>query len=467
MNKEKKAFTFIELIISIIILSILSVLWFISYSKNQEDARDSKRKSDLVLIKESLKLEKSKRWTYPRPEGYMTWDLFKIYNNNYEVALQWRLRKSVILSSLSDVPYDPYIKVPYYYSVSRNEQEFELSLSLENNWANLALLDWDYKSVSQYILPSIIFATQSSYLEINNEENRKKFILNNQVYNIPYNFIKPFFPVSKNKKNLEVYMYDSDYKTKNDYKNCNEIIEDWKFIWYWEYEINQYWKIITTTCDNTEYKSSCKDILNSWLSNWDWKYSIIPKNWSYPVEVYCDMTTAWWGWTLMAKDWIYNKYSIWHCDFESPIATKLKEASYKYWACDLWQKEILFWTPSWWLVWTYKDDNSCSIDVTKTNNNTCKEESWTYNSFKVSQMWACVWTWTMNYPIKLSLWWDWNKNLSDITQAQTWDCDSDNKFCNLFLILDENNRWIWKTLDYDSFNCNPSWSDNVHLIYVR
>jgi prepilin-type N-terminal cleavage/methylation domain-containing protein len=47
LHSNNKGFTFVELVVSITIISILSVLGFVSYSKNLEDARDSQRKSEL------------------------------------------------------------------------------------------------------------------------------------------------------------------------------------------------------------------------------------------------------------------------------------------------------------------------------------------------------------------------------------------------------------------------------------
>jgi hypothetical protein len=41
---------------------------------------------------------------------------------------------------MNEIPLDPYIKIPYFYSIIKNKQEFQLSLTLENQEENIALL---------------------------------------------------------------------------------------------------------------------------------------------------------------------------------------------------------------------------------------------------------------------------------------------------------------------------------------
>ncbi len=247
-----KAFTFVELIISITIISILSILWFVSYSKNLEDSRDSQRKSELSWVASWLKLHKTKRWEYPTP-----WSNFDITNNWYISAIQWKLDKNIIISTIDKIPLDPFIGIPYTFSVSKNKQEFQLSATLENNWLNKSFLLWDYKSVAKDILPTIVLAISSSTpVEINNliwsgATNRTMFIFDNSIHNLPYTFTDPFHPYTDNTSftwltnDLNVIWWQN-----SDYRSCLEISDDWKYIWTWEYQINSWWTLIGTTCTN-------------------------------------------------------------------------------------------------------------------------------------------------------------------------------------------------------------------------
>jgi len=56
MNNENKAFTLVELIVTITILAILGTIAFISFSSYSQSSRDSVRISDLTNIKTSLEL---------------------------------------------------------------------------------------------------------------------------------------------------------------------------------------------------------------------------------------------------------------------------------------------------------------------------------------------------------------------------------------------------------------------------
>ncbi|MCP4522806.1 MAG: prepilin-type N-terminal cleavage/methylation domain-containing protein [Candidatus Gracilibacteria bacterium] len=57
LQSNKKAFTFVELIVVVVIISILSLLGFVSYQRYTEDARDGKRKSSVAQIAKVIELK--------------------------------------------------------------------------------------------------------------------------------------------------------------------------------------------------------------------------------------------------------------------------------------------------------------------------------------------------------------------------------------------------------------------------
>ena len=79
--KNKKAFTIIELMISVIIIGILTTIWFYSYSGHISWTRDVERKANMWEIKTALKLYKQNRGSYPLPGWY-----FNITNNYFFVC---------------------------------------------------------------------------------------------------------------------------------------------------------------------------------------------------------------------------------------------------------------------------------------------------------------------------------------------------------------------------------------------
>lgn len=263
---NKKAFSFIELIVSISILAILSTIWFISYSSYLWDSRDSQRKSDLLQVWSALKVYKQKRWYFPMP-----WDYFNINYSWTTIAYQWKFDNDVRLSTLDKLPLDPKIVIPYLYSITENKQEYQIASTLENSDNPIALVNWNYTSVSKNILPWIILAlerdgTVSETAEVmswatdtngeNWSDNRKTFILSNQSYNLPYDFFSPYAP-SSNATDIDVIIWELEwnntYWQNTDYRNCIEIeeagkniLEDWTTV---EYQIiSSTWSLTNTWC---------------------------------------------------------------------------------------------------------------------------------------------------------------------------------------------------------------------------
>lgn len=246
-------FTLVELVVTITILAILSTIWFNSYVSYLWEARDSERKANIWEIKTALKLYKQKRWAYPIP-----WDYFNITNNWYIVALQWKLNEDVTLSNIDILPIDPYTNSYYFYSITKNKQETQIALTLENWDFPIALMDWDYKTVSKNVLPSILLATWStSNVEIhtwvlNWSTNRNLFIFN-WWNNLPYTIQKPY-NIFYGWDNLDDILswWNITFWQNSDYRSCEEIKEAWKYIhesWTEEYQIlNDTWYLTNTWC---------------------------------------------------------------------------------------------------------------------------------------------------------------------------------------------------------------------------
>lgn len=255
-----KAFSFVELIVSVTILSIISTIWFISYSWYLWDSRDSQRKSDLAQVGSALKVYKQKRGYYPVPG-----QAFNINYNSILVANQWDFDNNVRLNTLDRLVMDPKTKNPYLYSITKNKQEYEMASTLENEDEPIALVAWTYKSASKNILPWIILAIEAvawTNIEIQDwnwdwTTNRDKFIFNNQLHNLPYEFYQPYTPFSDDTP-VETILSDlesnNEYWQNTDFRNCLEIVEAWKDIvpftgTAFEYQIiSNTWALSNTWC---------------------------------------------------------------------------------------------------------------------------------------------------------------------------------------------------------------------------
>lgn len=125
---SKKGFTLVELIVTISILAILWTISYVSLTWYSRDARDAKRVSDIYEIEDALNLYKVLYFDYPKPT----------YSSDitYSWALlwsQWVFWKTIVdrLSWVSEIPYDPMTDNAYTYSLSNNKLEFEIATILE------------------------------------------------------------------------------------------------------------------------------------------------------------------------------------------------------------------------------------------------------------------------------------------------------------------------------------------------
>ncbi len=260
MKTPKTAFTFVELIVSVSIITILSGMGFYSYIWYLSDTRDSSRKADLSQITSALKIYKQKRWYYACPGNY-----FDISYSWTLVAMQWKLNKNVRLNTLEVLPTDPKINVYYAYSVTSNKQEFELWATLENEDLDLAIIKWNYKSVSVNVLPTILLATWATdwvTAEIKAgttawDVHRKLFIYDKQNNNLAYTFTEPYdtFSDSTSFSDLKDTMVTNDtYWQNSDFRSCLEIDEWWKLLiplsaTSFEYQIvTETWSLVNTWC---------------------------------------------------------------------------------------------------------------------------------------------------------------------------------------------------------------------------
>lgn len=237
LNTSIKAFTFVELIIVTTIIIILSSIGFSSYIWYIADSRDTQRKSDLLQVNSAFKVYKQKRWYY-----WFPWNYFIITYSGSTVVLQWKLNKNVHVDSLEKLPLDPLDEIAYSYSITNNKQEFQLAATLENKDTPKAIVIWNYKSVSNAILPTITLAKVASEwdkVEIKDwswswSENRKLFVYNNNIHNLAYNFNKPYEATTDWLNDYATLQQEAinsnDFWQNSDYRNCVELKEAWKLL---------------------------------------------------------------------------------------------------------------------------------------------------------------------------------------------------------------------------------------------
>lgn len=71
MNKVKKGFTLVELMVVITVIAILMTIAVISFTRVQRQARDTKRKSDIRTLSTALQVYFTEFQKYPVGSGYI------------------------------------------------------------------------------------------------------------------------------------------------------------------------------------------------------------------------------------------------------------------------------------------------------------------------------------------------------------------------------------------------------------
>lgn len=211
-NNKNKAFTFVELMITVTIIVFLLLTWLISFVSYLTTTRDFNRVMDFKNIESIMYSYSLKNWFFPNPSNPVD-----IFYSGWLVWTQWTYTNetSNIIWYSNNIR-DPLTMNLYTYSVKNSRKEFSLAWVLEkkqslafNDWivSNtyaeeiwvikwIALIIWNYNwellsvktGSTDYILalPSIV-ATDLSSNDLIDIINSNKLVYNNYE-NLPFSY---------------------------------------------------------------------------------------------------------------------------------------------------------------------------------------------------------------------------------------------------------------------------------------
>ena len=406
MQKMKKAFTLVELIVVITILAILATVGFVSFSGYLAGTRDTNRKAQLKSMSDALELYTTKK-DLPIPDDKVD---IKVWTSPERIiAYQWYIWKNVLETiEYTESWLDPKDKTYFSYYLTKNKKYFQLLAFLEEENDDVVALNLNKVQALDYSERKMIVKW------------KKLWILVWWTWAILNTPIQELITTS-----LNIETTTGSYIAN---VGQAQISWTWAQLIALEWLSNLWWNI-----KKAEWKS-CKDIQDKYWKLIDWIYKISP-NWE-EFEVYCDMTTEWGGWTFF---WHYNdnsnwsefftwiwkyrsdrvddwtKYSIWvsqfdHTEMMVTVDTKdvllaewnNKILFYKY---TLWNSWFNIWPiPCIWLVdnW-YSYKTSTSWVYTDWLSNNCNSSYWNTNwtsallYIRGNTRWHFWW---------ISMWWD-------------------------------------------------------------
>jgi len=279
MLLNRKAFTFVELIVVLVIIAILSTIWFTVYESYLSSWRDTNRVLQLKDINSGLSIYGTKS-KLPLPEGAIS---ITAWSNI--ISYQWNLSSKIIKAiSYNGWWKDPDFDVYPVYTLSSSKRDFQLMTFVED--AETLLLQAPIDSVNadvnySVLFPKVIWSPLGTILDSSTQDplQDSETLVTNGSYDI-----------LTWTGELRVYYSDTEF-----------------FDTSW-------WDILDILPNRT-----CKRISELWNASWNWEYTIVPDG-VIRKRVYCDMEVNGWWWMLVWRSvswwstsdfgWIYETGSI-------------------------------------------------------------------------------------------------------------------------------------------------------------
>lgn len=253
------AFTLVELITSVIIITILSTVAFVGYIWYASNTRDSVRLADLWNIEKWFEMMRINLVEFPKPENSL-----EITSSGTLIQYQWDLSRSILDGYLNMFEWgmDPKNNQPYTYVLNADMDRYQILMFLEN------------EQVFSNNITTNTFAN-----------NTKRFpqtwgdilgVLLDETTLEPVHTVvaQPQLDISTTTSNFWVIM--------------NDEVETWDT------------KVLAKVVNLNQYGfyNSCAQLLenNSKLLNKNGIYTLVDKQ-DTLYDVHCDMTTDGGGWT--------------------------------------------------------------------------------------------------------------------------------------------------------------------------
>ncbi len=259
MYKNYRAFTFVELIVVITIMAILSAIWFWVYQSYLSGGRDANRVVQLNDIHDWLD-RYSINSRLPFPE-----EMIDITANGNTFAYQWIAGESVIKTIWYDgwwvdLEYGTYLT----YMLSTNQKDFQLMSYIGESWLLSHNIVWETHANIDYqsLYPKVIWDSLWIMVELETQE--------------PLHLIE----LVKNIWTYDVVTWGQNIKAY--------------------YSDRVYIDSINSSLMQLLPNHNCERIQQLWKSQWNGIYTISPQG-NVKLRVYCNMEINGWGWTLIAR----------------------------------------------------------------------------------------------------------------------------------------------------------------------
>lgn len=179
--KSNKAFSFVEIIITVSIIALLWVIWFMVSTGSQEKSVNTRIASDLSVIDNSLAQYKQENSVLPDPKWNMNF-----FNSGSEYShsatwafwVHWFVTENLLPKKyMNYLPLDPKTNDYYAYGKTINNKFYEISWVVRSSWENKAKVSWNYpwetwprNLIREYNWPNFVSNDSSESFPYNPDE---------------------------------------------------------------------------------------------------------------------------------------------------------------------------------------------------------------------------------------------------------------------------------------------------------
>jgi len=469
MKKNINAFSIVELIIVVTILSILLTISYFSYMWYTNDAKNTVKVTDINRISEASELYQAKTGSFPIPDNKIT-----IKYNWKSVWYQWTVSDDFIKNVLEVWEWysDEYYWVDYTYSVlSSRLDEFQI-------WS---VIDWDSSFSNNLIIKQANASNPVSYVMWNYNwkmiEGKDLNLLVPGIilsdlsnidldYNLLVNFVTNWsenLPASYSWVGLSMtwglktavklwqqklaiyYGYPSSLNHDVNAWDLTKVTEDFN-----QYKYLVLWAWLEDTA-HSDHNNMVTIVSNyTWTSYW---YVSINQAYSDITTKVDDWLSSWIDWIFLDEDW-YD-YLVWWWLFSNNIdARNHQNMVYNYihskWLkiiANWWEPDDIFWTLSWEAETTLNRITDWYLFESFTYNVLMTPVDDYKNQFNKIDL---ILKYKEKYNFDLHCVWMLNKN-SDIK-----DYEIENFYTN--------SKWFCNSIQITNYLFSASWIDNALMI---
>ena len=467
MNKQKrKAFTIVELVVAVTILTILSTIWFVAYSWYLISVRDTNRTTTIASIYDAMEIYASKH-TLPLPE-----DKVEIKVRWSLIARQWYAWEKVLeMIGFSNGWKDPMDDSYYSYYLSKDKKNFQLMTFLEDGSESVdasgvdGLIDYSVRSplahwnelwilTDEYNVPvqavtSVLSVWKIELDTTNSWTIYSAYIINWKKYTFSWSILADkIYSLSK------PWEYDAPLGCPSG------------FIWVpWGVTFNQKWfcvaKYEMTFSEEAVWWATFDAGYNVYL--FDANIPIVSRTWDYPIwyltqQEAIDACKSMWKWyhLIMNKEWMTLARNI-----------ELENDNWSSW--EVWVGWIFRWN-NWEentsLLWC-KDGDDKAFPSRTWNDYTCKgkRQLKLSNSVIIEDMSWNLWEHVNNADTFDGSWYD---TLNPTFSSTEWNLNTDSEraeYWPLFSYYNSSN-WVWTTQTVTGYRIFLRWSSSDHTTEV-